>query len=125
FQHRVSAPTCRLCHSGPEDIVHFISHCPALSSARILPPLLAASEIASSLESDQTGFAEYILGCRWIDDPPLQREIVEFIHNLHTERLRHQLALTRSVCHGTHSSAPILVSCPSVHESSHWKFHNF
>ena len=67
FRHRVSDPTCRLCHSGPEDIEHFISHCPALSSARILPPLLAAS----SLESDPTGFAEYILGSRWINDPPL------------------------------------------------------
>ena len=33
FRHSVSDPTCRLCHSGPEDIEHFISHCPALSSA--------------------------------------------------------------------------------------------
>ena len=95
FRHSVSDPTCRLCHSGPEDIEHFISHYPALSSARILLPLLAASEIASSLESDPTSFAEYILGIRWINDPPLQREI-KFIHNLHAEHLRSQLAITQS-----------------------------
>ncbi|CAI8053060.1 hypothetical protein GBAR_LOCUS29023, partial [Geodia barretti] len=65
-------PTCKLCGSGPEDTTHFISHCPALSSARILPPLLAASDLAPLLDSDPNGFAEHILGIRWIEDPPLQ-----------------------------------------------------
>ena len=73
----------RLCGSGT---AQYISHRPTLSSARIHPPLLAASEIAWSLESDPTDFPEYTLGTRWIDDPPLQREIFEFIHNLHAER---------------------------------------
>ena len=94
FRNNVSDPTCKLCGSGPEDTTHFISHCPALSSsARILPPLLAASDLAPLLDSDPNGFAEHILGIRWIEDPPLQREIVVFLHRLHSEHHRQLLAL--------------------------------
>lgn len=35
-----------------------------------------------------TEFVDVILGIRWIDDPPLQRDIVEFIASLNRERFR-------------------------------------
>ena len=77
--------TCRLCRTAREDALHFISHCPALSSARD-PSRLSA--LAPLLTSDPLKFTEHILGTsEWIDDPPLQREIVEFVYRLHTERL--------------------------------------
>ena len=77
--------TCRLCRTAREDALHFISHCPALSSARDLSRL---SALAPLLTSDPLKFTEHLLGTsEWIDDPPLQSEIVEFVYRLHTERL--------------------------------------
>ena len=81
---RSSSPadsSCKLCGTGStEDPVHFISLCPALSSARDS----SAQSLGVVAPTDPVKFAEYILGVDWIDDPVQQRKIIEFVYYLHT-----------------------------------------
>ena len=87
---RSSSPadsSCKFCGTGyTEDLVHFISLCPALSSARD-SSAQSLGVIASLLATDPVKFAEYILGVDWIDDPVQQREIIELIYYLHRARM--------------------------------------
>ena len=66
--------------------MHYISLCPALSSARdsSAPPLLA---------TDAVKFTEYVLG---INDPAQQRKIIEFVYRIHKARM-----IIYSCCHPT------------------------
>ena len=73
--------TCRLCRTAREDPAFYFSLPRPLIGSRL-------SALAPLLTSDPLKFTEHILGTsEWIDDPPLQREIVEFVYRMHTERL--------------------------------------
>ena len=82
-------PTCKLCHSEPEDPYHFIAKCPALSSVR--SRLLSATPEAikphlPDPEVDPRRFTEVILGLEWIKDTPTQLFIIDFLAQLKSAR---------------------------------------
>ena len=86
--------TCRLCGGGDEDIEHFLHYCPALSSARRHLSSRITAQISPS--PPPATFVDIILGTQWIDDSPLQRDIVEFVYDLYHERLRQLQQLIES-----------------------------
>ena len=82
-------PTCKLCHSEPEDPLHFIAKCPALSPVR--SRLLSATPETikphlPDLEADPLRFAEVVLGLEWIKDTPTQMFIIDFLTQLKSAR---------------------------------------
>ena len=77
-------PTCKLCGSGPEDHVHFVCHCPALSQFRNLS--LLNPDLRSLFNSDPHAFLDVMLGLNWLDDPSLQHSIIHFLSTLRDGR---------------------------------------
>ena len=65
-----------------------VRHLVFVTSSKVRYMTLNSSPIILCLlVSDTLKFTEYILGTEWIDDPPLQRDIVEFIYRFHAESL--------------------------------------
>ena len=85
-------PTCKLCHTAPEDPAHFILHCPTLSTRRHELLLAAPSHVKPLLPDinlDPEDFVDVMLGCVWIKDHATQVYIVDFFDQLRA----HQNAL--------------------------------
>ena len=82
-------PTCKLCHTAPEDSAHFILNCPSLSTRRHELLSAAPSHVKSLLpdiDLDPEGFVDVMLGCVWIKDHATQVYIVDFLDQLHAHR---------------------------------------
>ena len=80
-------------HSEPEDPLHFIAKCPALSPVR--SHLSAAPEAIKphrpDPDADLLRFTEVVLGLEWIKDTPTETFIIDFLTQL--KRARNSLIL--------------------------------
>ena len=87
-QSQPNNSTCKLCHSEPEDPLHFIAKCPALSPVR--SHLSAAPEAIKphrpDPDADLLRFTEVVLGLEWIKDTPTQTFIIDFLTQLKSAR---------------------------------------
>lgn len=95
FHQRVNRnrdPICSLCKTNPEDALHLIIDCPALQQIRYIwfPQLLSFLPLNMSTPRD---LYDHMMGATWLHNHSFQRNLVQFLTALRSERQSLLLAL--------------------------------
>ena len=80
-------PSCKLCGSVEESVLHFTAQCPALSRRREeLLSTAPSSFLDFVASSDHDVFCDCLLGTDWVDNAEFQHYAVNFLTEVRSHR---------------------------------------